>query len=385
MAARQLRVQAVKAPRSSVFLMVSDGERVRVRSRMGRAARTRFGQHPGPVAARNGWPGAGGSSLPVSAPSGSVSQPCDTLTNSVRQLWRGAKAPIRSGGGSGRRRQRPSTTSVVVDGGSRLELGHDVDRQIIIFESVVVSALDPGDGSVVGHEGAGAEGRGRFPLRGGPDPWWWAKGELRVHPASGGRSRRVDRPARRRDRPGTGVGRREARRGVPAAFCSITSCAALTERRTRGQVERRFPAVTGPGQVWSCPDGLQGCRPGPAPSAFVPAGGAVVRLGVTVSSWFSGAWRGVDVGVAVRRTRSDGCPQTPTRSLPQHICGSGSGTRAHLVAGGKDQPRSILRSRGTGGRDRGMLASAPRWHGARDVGRPLRRIVVGSGAPRTET
>ena len=65
-------------------------------------------------------------------------------------------------------------------------------------------------------------------------------------------------------------------------------------------------------------------------------------------SWFSDAWRGVDV----RPSRSDESPQTPTRSLPQQICGSGSGTRAHLVAGGTDHPRSILRSRRQGSEPR---------------------------------
>ena len=139
------------------------------------------------------------------------------------------------------------------------------------------------------------------------------------------------------------------------------------------------PTVTGPGQVWSCPDGVQGVSSGAERPPLRSSGGrGAVRSGA-VPSWFSDAWRGVDV----RPSRSDESPQTPTRSLPQQICGSGSGTRAHLVAGGTDQPRSILRSRRQG------VGTEACWRMLRvgtelERGAPAATNRSGRGAPWTE-
>ena len=99
---RRVRVRSVSATRSSVFLMVSDVEGARVLSRTGRAARNQIWPAPWTrCRAQQVAPEQGGSSLPVSPPSGSASQPRDTIANSVRQSWRGAKPPIGAGAVTG--------------------------------------------------------------------------------------------------------------------------------------------------------------------------------------------------------------------------------------------------------------------------------------------
>jgi len=140
------------------------------------------------------------------------------------------------------------------------------------------------------------------------------------------------------------------------------------------------PAVTGTGQVWSCPDGVQGVSSGPSALRFVQAGGAVLCARVRRcprGSPMPGAASTSDRAGATTAHRP-----RPDRCLSKSA-GRGLGPERTWSQGGQ-----TIRARSCGpgdrGRNRGMLASAPRWHGARDVGRPLRRIVIGSCASRPE-